>query len=293
MDKASNDARVGAKLAPPRIQAVVRERLACALAPLWDARLGLVVGPAGSGKTTLLAQFAARVEAPLIWYRADVRDGSASALLASLARGTGPRFGAMRRNWASVDDMVRAFEDWTEVGPALLVVDDLHFLEGSPAEECLARLVEDAPESLAILMASRRPPSFNISRLRLAGSLLEIGPDDLRFRSWEVEELFRDFYREPMSPEDLAALTRRTGGWAAGLQLFHLATQGKPARERQRVVRSLAARSRLVREYLARNVLDELPSELTNFMLSTSVLGRMTGPLCDDFLETDDKPRPS
>jgi DNA-binding SARP family transcriptional activator len=87
-----------------------------------------------------------------------------------------------------------------------------------------------------------------------------------------------------MSPEDFAALARRTEGWAAGLQLFHLATQGKPARERQRVIQSLGGGSRLVRDYLARNVLAELPPELTTFLLSTCVLGRMTGPLCDKLL---------
>ena len=284
MEQADVTGLLGAKLVPPRAQGIVRQRLEAALDRLWKHRLGLVVGPAGSGKTTLLSQFAARVHGPVVWYRADVQDGSTAAVLACLERGAAAALPGIRRGWRSVDDAVGAYESW-QGNRGLLVVDDLHFLEGTPAEECLARLVEDAPPSLAILMASRRPPGFNVSRLRVSGALLEIGPDDLRFRSWEVEELFHQCYREPMSPEDLAALARRTDGWAAGLQLFHLATRGKPARERQQVIRSIGGGSRLVRDYLARNVLDELPPELTTFLLNTCVLGRMSGPLCDKLLD--------
>ena len=114
--------------------------------------------------------------------------------------------------------------------------------------------------------------------------MVEVGSDDLRFRSWEVEQLFHDVYREPLPPEALADLTRRTEGWAAGLQLFHLATQGKSARERQRFLSGLGGRWDLVREYLARNVLDDLPAELRQFLLETCVLTRLSGQLCDAFL---------
>src|SRR5439155_1226173 len=84
-----------------------------------------------------------------------------------------------------------------------------------------------APPSITFVMGTRALPGFNLSRLRVSGSLLEIGSEDLRFRSWEVEHLFRDFYREPLPPEELAELARRTEGWAAGLQLFHLATRSR------------------------------------------------------------------
>ena len=79
-------------------------------------------------------------------------------------------------------------------------------------------------------------PSINLPRLRVSGELLELGPDDLRFRAWEVEQLFRDVYHDPVLPGDLAVLARRTEGWAAGLQLFHLATRGRSADERRRVL---------------------------------------------------------
>ena len=104
----------------------------------------------------------------------------------------------------------------------------------------------------------------------------------MRFRSWEVERLFRDFYAEPLPPEELAGLARRTEGWAAGLQLFHLATRGRTADERRRVLAELNGNARLMREYLARNVLHQLPDGTAPLPARhIRVLGRLSGPLCD------------
>ncbi|MFH1474297.1 MAG: BTAD domain-containing putative transcriptional regulator, partial [Chloroflexota bacterium] len=97
--------------------------------------------------------------------------------------------------------------------------------------------------------------------------------------------LFRDFYDDALRPDELARLARRTEGWAAGLQLFHLATRGKAAAERQRLLVGLGPSSRLMREYLARNVVAELPDDLREFLVGTCVLRRLTGSLCDRLLE--------
>ena len=82
----------------------------------------------------------------------------------------------------------------------LVLVDDVHLLEGSDAELALADLVRRLPARMRLLMASRVDLALDLSRLRVSGQLVEIGPDDLRFRAWEVEELFRDVYREPLHP---------------------------------------------------------------------------------------------
>ena len=164
---------------------------------------------------------------------------------------------------------------------AALVIDDVHALEGTAAEAALGRLVDYAPPWLALIVASRVPPSFNLPRLRVSGELLELGSDDLRFRAWEVERLFRDVYHDPVPPGDLAVLARRTEGWAAGLQLFHLATRGRSADERRRVLSGAGMSGRLLREYLAQNVLFGLPEDLREFLVDTCVLGRLSGPLCD------------
>jgi DNA-binding SARP family transcriptional activator len=260
-----------------------RDRLNRVLDGVWGGRVGLVVGPAGAGKTTCLGQFAEASGVPAAWYRADAADSNAAALLAGLERSVGEAFGLDGGSWDSPEAAAADLEAWP--GPrGLVIVDDLHVLFGTPAEAVLGRLLEYLPPAVSVVVASRRLPAFDVSRMRVSGLLVEVGADDLRFRSWEVETLFREFYGEPLPPEDTAELARRTGGWSAGLTLFHLATEGKPAVERRRLVATLAANSRLVREYLSRHLMDELPAGLRRFLVETSVLGSLTGPLCDALL---------
>lgn len=274
---------VAARVSAPAHKGILRLRLVHRLERLSDHRLGLVVAPAGSGKTTLLGQYAARAAGPVAWYRAEGGDGAASTLLAHLHRAVTGAVGQVPVGWRSVQEAARAFEA-TPLDGLLLVVDDLHLLLGTEAEAALEQLIDVLPESVKVLAASRCPPAFNLSRLRVSEALLELGPDDLRFRSWEVEQLFAGYYRAPLPPQDLAELARRTEGWAAGLQLFHLATRDKPPGERRRLLAALGSGATLVREYLARNVLDELGESVRDFLVRTSVLGRLDGPLCDRLL---------
>ncbi len=274
---------VSAKVLIPQVQSLSRERVDALLARIWQHRVGLVVAPAGSGKSTLLAGFAASANVPVAWYRAESWDAKTTTLLSHLQSAFTAALGPFPEGWDSVETAARALESWAG-RRAVLIIDDLHTLEDSPAEGTLERLIDYAPPSITFLIGSRALPGFNLSRLRVSGSLLEIGSEDLRFRSWEVERLFRDFYRAPLPPEELAELARRTEGWAAGLQLFHLATRGKSPQERRRILTALGSRSRLTREYLTRNVLDQLPAELRWFLVRTCVLTRLSGPICDAFL---------
>ncbi len=274
---------VPSKLRVPAPAGLVRGRLVDKLAAAATTGFGTIVGPAGSGKTTALAHFLESVDAPSAWYRAEESDGQVPSLLAYLERALcGPLTG-LRGGWRSVEEMAADLDGWSG-RQAFLVVDDFHALEGTPAEGFVKRLAEYAPSSLAVLLASRRQPRFNVSRRRIEGRLTELSSDDLRFRSWEVERLFKDVYREPLSPEEVAEVTSRTDGWPAVLQLFHLATSGRTAARRRETLGALSTRSRLVREYLTRNILEQLPGELRRFLLDTCVLPRLSGPLCDAFL---------
>ena len=264
-----------------------RPRLVERLARLWDHRLGLVVGPAGSGKSTLLAQFAA-LQPPTVrvaWYRAEDADRGEPQLLGHLERAFSPT--SAKASWASVEHAVAEIERACD-SPTVLVVDDLHHLRGSAAERAFERVLTNLPANVVVLAGARAAPALNLSRLRVSGDLLELGPDDLRFRSWEVEELFNDFYGEPLAPADLAALARQTEGWAAALQLFHLATSGKSPQDKRRVLSGLSTRWRLTHEYLAENVLGDLPDEMRAFLTGTAVLGRMTPATCDQLLGRND-----
>jgi DNA-binding SARP family transcriptional activator len=245
----------------------------------------LVVAPAGAGKSTLLAQLAGETGCATAWYAAESSDASPARFLAGLRAACERAVeGLPAGEWTSADEACRALERLDE--PLVLCLDDLHGLRGTAAESELERLVEHLPSGVRMLAATRRRPDINLSRLLVAGDLLELRPDDLRFRSWEVEELFRDIYREPLPPSDLAVLARRTEGWAAGLQLFHLACRGRSPAERRRLLASLGTHFALASEYLARNVLADLEPQLSEFLLQTCVLGQLTGALCDELLHS-------
>jgi DNA-binding SARP family transcriptional activator len=276
---------LGAKIRAPRPAGLQRGRLDAALARLDECRLGLVVAPAGSGKTTLLAQVAAASAPPAAWFRAETSDGDPATLLRGLHAALHAVLPGLAGDWADGEAAAAALEAMPSPR-VLLVIDDLHTLAGTPAETVLERFLECSPAGLRLLAGSRLPPGFNLSRLRVAGSLLELSGEHLRFRTWEVERLFADVYHEPLRPDDLAELSRRTEGWAAALYLFHLATRDRPSHERHRTLSQIGSRSRLVGEYLARNVVGGLPAELGTFLVETSVLGCLSSPLCDAFLGT-------
>jgi DNA-binding SARP family transcriptional activator len=282
---AGSGAIVPAKVRVPSADALPRERLETRLAAaIKRHRLILVIAPAGSGKSTLLSRFAAASDVPVAWYRAESWDQDEARLLRHLEVALSAALPGLATGWAGIEEAAAALDAW-HGSEAVLVIDDLHALEGSAAEAALSRLVDYAPPWLRIVAASRAAPDFNLSRLRVSGDLLEIEGDDLRFRAWEVERLFRDFYQSPVPPGELAVLAQRTEGWAAGLQLFHLATRGKSADERRRILGGVGSSTRLVREYLARNVLAELPDDLRAFLVGTCVLGRLSGDLCDQLLD--------
>ncbi len=272
---------VAGKLRVPHQDTLARERLHALLDNIWRQRLALVIAPAGSGKTSLLAGFARGAGVPVAWYRAESWDGHEATLVHHLEQALTAALPGLAAGWETIEDAAGAL-DARAGGPTLLVIDDLHNLEGSQAEAALERLIEYAPPWLAFLVGSRVQPGFNLSRWRVSGSLLEIGADDLRFRSWEVERLFRDFYGAQIPPQELATLARRTEGWAAGLQLFHLATRGKSPEERRQLLAAAGRSTRLTREYLASNVVGALDPEVREFLLDTCAMGRrLNAPLCD------------
>ena len=272
------------KVRRPEVGGLRRRRLVDRLPKDGGPHIGLVVAPAGSGKTTLLAHASAARACPCGWYRAgpgETREQDlVQHLLAALRDVLGPGARA-----TGVDALLGLLDDRIE-RDAVLVVDDLHELAGTVAETALARVLELCPSRLRVLLASRRRPAMNLSRLQVAGRLVQLDGEDLRFRSWEVERLFLEVYGEPLPPESAAALARRTEGWAAGLQLFHLATSGQTTAQRRDAVSMLGGRSRLVRSYLADNVLTDLPPARRDFLVRTCTLGRLSGALCDALLRT-------
>ncbi|HET9647866.1 MAG TPA: AAA family ATPase, partial [Microlunatus sp.] len=274
------------KVRRPDPRGLVRDRLEQRLGAADAPPIGLVLGPPGSGKTTVLSRVAAASKEPSAWYRASTEDDDEGDLVRHLVHSLTGAYGddVIQRacTGGTVDALLAALE--SDHRPVRIVVDDLHVIAGTRAETALERVAVLRPRHVRMAWGSRRPPTINTTRLMLDGELGQLDGEDLRFRSWEVEELFRTVYQRPLSPEAAAALTRRTGGWAAGLQLFHLATAGMTRADRERAIDELTGRSRLIRSYLARNVVEGLAPERRTFLLATCTLGVLTGDLCDALL---------
>ena len=273
----------------PAAQGLVRKRLDNALFTPGGPRICLVTAPAGSGKSTLLAHVAVGAECPVVWLHVRPQDRAESDVLHRLAAAVKHVSGCKMTGARHTEDLLVALNSMR--APLLIVIDDLHDVAESADEEAIGRLLREAPPLVRFLVATRRPPAFDITRLLASGDMAQLDGEDLRFRSWEVEDLFRTVYQEPLSPEAAALLTRRLGGWAAGMQLFHLSVRNRSRSEREAGVTELTGRCKLIRSYLTRNVLSELPPHRRDFLLRTSVLGVLTGPLCDALLHTVDSDR--
>lgn len=270
-----------AKVTPPRARGLVRTRLLARLDELWDRQVGLVIAPAGAGKTTAITHYAEQRQIPAVWFRADCSDGEAAALVRHLRAALSATLDLPVGASDTVDTLLDALQslDAARVPRLMVIVDDVHHLDATPAAAALDRLIALAPPVVRVVALSRTPPTLDLSRLRLAEELCEVGADDLRFRSWEVERLFREVYDDPLPPQAVEELTARCGGWAAGLKLVHLSTpRGAATRP---LLSTLAGPAQLVGPYLARNVLAELPEQLRDFVRATCALGLLTGALCD------------
>ncbi|MEO7059531.1 MAG: LuxR C-terminal-related transcriptional regulator [Lapillicoccus sp.] len=164
-------------------------------------------------------------------------------------------------------------------GELTLVLDDYHLAEGPEVRAGMVFLLEHLPPQLHLVVSSRSDPALPLARLRARGELLEVRAGDLRFTSTEATTYLNGLNALALTPDDLAALERRTEGWVAALQLAALSLSGRE--DRSQFIAGFAGDDRFVVDYLADEVLDGLPADVRRFLLDTSVLDRLTGPLCD------------
>ncbi|HYK94642.1 MAG TPA: BTAD domain-containing putative transcriptional regulator [Candidatus Dormibacteraeota bacterium] len=157
--------------------------------------------------------------------------------------------------------------------PTALVFDDVHLVDDSPdVRHILRELMARGPERMSFMFASRREPPVRLARLRALGEVAELGTDDLRFNVLETERLFRETYEMRLEPAILAELRRRTEGWAASLQLVRAALHDRDPGQVRAFISSLSGAEGHLYEYLAEEVVGELPDDLQQFLMRTSLL---------------------
>jgi len=284
----------GTKLRVPlsRRQLVDRSRLTDRLptgrGPM--PRLVLVAAPAGSGKTTLLTQWLAAGDVRTAWLSLDAADADLRRFLAHLVASVSvasPEFGADAAALLEDERTVRAedvlaglVEELDSLpGPTVIALDDYHVIDGAEVHEAVAFLLDNLPPQVTVAMTTRADPPLSLARLRARGDLLEVRAADLRFTTAEATAFLNDVMGLGLQPQHVVALERRTEGWATGLQLAALSAAGTA--DPDGFVEAFAGSHRFVLDYLVDEVLAGQPADVRSFLLDTSVLDDLCGPLCD------------
>jgi LuxR family maltose regulon positive regulatory protein len=280
------------KLSPPRTApgAIERPRLMAALTAGVSRRLTLVQAPLGYGKTTLVSE----------WWHRILRQGAVVAWLTLEDPENDPALfwryvvGALRSAGSPVGtqaevllcglgaDLRRAVSSLvndlaSQSLPTTLILDDYHVIREPACHELLSLFLDRAPSDVHVVIASRSEPPVALGSMRAAGQLAELRQHDLRLSSREAGE-FVQIVGLDINDEEVALLADRTEGWAAALRLA-VAWLGGEA-NRGEAIRSFAGDNRHVADYLTEHVLAGLDPALETFLLKTSVLGRMSVPLC-------------
>jgi LuxR family maltose regulon positive regulatory protein len=260
------------------------------------SRLTLVSAPAGFGKTTLLTEWlAARPAAPagqrlVAWLSLDRADNDPAsfwtyviAALRTVAAGVGESALALLHApqpppietvlTALLNDLGAAADD------IVLVLDDYHVIDAGDVQDEMAFLLDHLPPWLHVVIASRADPALPLPRWRARGELAEIRAAELRFTPDEAAAYLNEMMGLRLTAPDVAALEARTEGWIAALQLAALSMQGRD--DVAGFIAGFAGDDRYVVDYLAEEVLQRQPDRVQAFLLQTSILGRLSGPLCD------------
>src|SRR5215472_14539789 len=275
----------------PRAQLVPRVHLVERLQQGLSGALTLASAPAGFGKTTLISQWLAGCARPAAWLSLDERDNDPTRFLTYLIAAlqtSAPTLGkgvvgalqspqpppAEPILTAVLNDITASIAD-----PFVLVLDDYHLIDTPPVDHALTFLLDHLPPQMHLVIATREDPPLPLARLRASGQLTELRAADLRFTPAEAADFLTQAMGLSLSADDVAALEARTEGWIAGLQLAAISLQG--SQDVTGFISSFTGSHHFVMDYLVEEVLHRQPEHILTFLLRTSILDRLCGPLCD------------
>lgn len=286
-------------LPPVRPDRVQRTRLLTRLDDILrpGVRLLMISAPAGFGKTSLLAEWLHQRGKPAAWVSLDAADNAPGTFIAYLlAAIEHARSGLIPETKLMVNapapapasailaTLVNELSAVDPSDPLILALDDFQFITSPEVRDALAFLLEHCPYGLRLAIATRADPQLPLARLRGRGQLVELRAADLRFNQVEAAEFLQHGMGWRLSSstasELVATLTARTEGWIAGLQMAALAVQSAPDQDSEEFIRSFSGSNRYVLDYLAEEILENLPEETVRFLLQTSILNRFNANLC-------------
>jgi len=255
--------------------------------------LTLVSAPAGYGKTTAVAAWFDGIDLPRAWLSLDAEDNDLALFqvyfLAAVRRGA-PQFGlgleAMLEGGRlpTTDTFIKLF--WTELdafGQEIIVVlDDFHLIHNREVLALVRELMRHPHPALHLVLLSRHDPLLPLSEWRGRNQMVEMRSNDLRFSRAETAVFARSALDAALDEESISLLQAKTEGWAAGLRLAMLSLGD--AADAKVELRRLASDSQQILEYLTDQVLSSVPPDMLSFLVQTSILERMSGPLCEAVL---------
>jgi len=282
-------------LPPTRPNRVPRPRLTTRLNESHP--LTLVAAPAGFGKTTTLSEWIPKSQHCVTWLSLDDADNDPTrfwmyviSALQKLRADLGESALALLQSpqpppiMSILTTLINEIADFPE--SFSLVLDDYHLITTQPIHEALAFLLDHLPPHVRVIVTTRADPPLPLARLRARDQLTELRADDLRFTPDEATQFLNQVMGLTLSAGDIAALEARTEGWVAGLQLAALSMQGRD--DTSNFIEAFSGSHRHVLTYLIEEVLDRRPQGTLNFLLQTSILDRLCGPLCEAVTESAD-----
>ena len=294
---------------PVRSGRVPRPHLVERLVAGLHRKLTLISAPAGFGKTTLLSECVAHSPRRAAWLSLDAGDNDATRFWMYLIAALQTLDGELGETALT---MIRSSQPparetiltgllnqlAAQPTPLALVLDDFHLITDSQVHSDLIFLLEHLPPQAHVILSGRSDPPWPLARWRARDQLTELRTIDLRFSLNEATSFLNDSMGLDLSVEDVAALDERAEGWIAGLQMAALAMQpmvhrvdvapmptGRPGRSPQTVssfIQTFTGTHRFVLDYLVEEVIGNQTPAMQEFLLRTSILERMTAPLCDE-----------
>lgn len=256
------------------------------------SKLTLVSAPAGYGKTTLALEFLQSVNIANAWISLDEGDNDIVQFLSYLitalkkimgATGSGMEDAALDFRLASsnVPMTMMINEISLQSRKVILVLDDFHYIHSDPVIDAVKFLLDHQPPNLHIVITTREDPPLPLPRIRAQGRITEIRMEDLCFNRDESAEFLSRVMNLKLSNEAVDAIAERTEGWIAGLQLAGLSLKGCDEYDVDEFLRIFLGTHSYIVDYLVEEVIGRQPEEVREFLCMTSVLGRMSGRLCD------------
>src|SRR6266516_2195537 len=279
------------KLYIPRLRpnVVPRPRLIERLNEGLHRKLTLIAAPAGFGKTTLVSAWVAGCDRQVAWLSLDAGENDPRLFLTYLVAalqtiaptiGEGA-LGVLQSPQPPPSEAILTAllnEITTLPNHFVLVLNDYHVIDTKPIDMALTYLVEHLPPQIHLVIATREDPQLPLARLRARSHLTELRAADLRFAASEASAFLSQVMGLSLSAADIAALEDHTEGWIAGLQLAALSMQGH--QDVPGFIRAFAGDHRYIVDYLVEEVLQRQPEPVRSFLLQTSILDRLHGPLC-------------